>query len=345
MKINEAHINKNFKLFECAIPVKGAKRGIIYDLQRAKFDYIPLELINILERFDGKKLNDVLLFYGNENETVILEYFEFLLREEYIFFTKLNKKYFPKLEIRHEKPYKISNIIIDVNTNTLSHLIQINEQLEDIGCESLQLRFLKHTDCEDFFLRSIKIFKNSSFKNIEIICKEIPMLNEVFLNDFCVLNMKITKFTLFESYENKVKILKPANVLLIKTKTKIKSTSKHTVHINNFMVNMDLYMESKLFNNYYNKKIYINGQGDIMNSPDNEETFGNIGNTNLKDIINDDYFKKLWEIPKDSILKCKDCEYRYMCVDSSIPYESGDAWELQEECDYDPYNARWNIKQ
>src|SRR5690606_32119797 len=103
------------KLYECCIPVKGVKRAIIYDLQRMKFDYIPLSLADILYEFDGKTISDIIQFYGKNNQDIIIEYFNFLLREEYVFFTKLDKNYFPKIEIKHEKPFKLSNIIIDID--------------------------------------------------------------------------------------------------------------------------------------------------------------------------------------------------------------------------------------
>ena len=65
-------------------------------------------------------------------------------------------------------------------------------------------------------------------------------------------------------------------------------------------------------------------------------------NKTLKDVIKTDEVKKKWNINKDRLLVCKDCEYRYMCVDSRYPIEIGDnQWKFNSECHYNPYIAKW----
>jgi hypothetical protein len=52
------------------------------------------------------------------------------------------------------------------------------------------------------------------------------------------------------------------------------------------------------------------------------------------------------EVFKDEIAICKDCEYRYMCVDSRLPlYQNEDnLWVLEGECNYNPYTSEWKKK-
>ena len=53
-----------------------------------------------------------------------------------------------------------------------------------------------------------------------------------------------------------------------------------------------------------------------------EESFGNINTISyneLVEIIQSSQFQKYWKIHKDIITECKNCEYRYMCIDDRLP--------------------------
>ena len=44
-----------YKFYSCCFPVKGAQRGLICDVQRGSYIYLPNELIDALFEFNGKK--------------------------------------------------------------------------------------------------------------------------------------------------------------------------------------------------------------------------------------------------------------------------------------------------
>jgi len=54
MKKYSNFIDIPFHIFACCFPVKGKTRGILYDIQRQDFDYIPNDLIDIIEKYEGK---------------------------------------------------------------------------------------------------------------------------------------------------------------------------------------------------------------------------------------------------------------------------------------------------
>lgn len=107
----------SFKIFACCFPVQGAKQAMICDIQRKTYQIIPSSLYEILTEHDGKTLNEIKKFYDNEYDEIIDEYFEHLEREEYIFFTD-TPQYFPKMDLRWEEPFKITNAIIDIGANS-----------------------------------------------------------------------------------------------------------------------------------------------------------------------------------------------------------------------------------
>jgi radical SAM protein with 4Fe4S-binding SPASM domain len=62
----------------------------------------------------------------------------------------------------------------------------------------------------------------------------------------------------------------------------------------------------------------------------------------LKQLSTDKEFTKLWNIKKDDTKVCKDCEYRYMCVDDRIPIKISETeYKYSTECGYNPYIAKW----
>ena len=53
-------------------------------------------------------------------------------------------------------------------------------------------------------------------------------------------------------------------------------------------------------------------------------------------------FKKYWNITKDEISTCKDCEFRYICTDCRSYTESPeDYYSKPLKCGYSPYTNKW----
>ena len=70
--------------------------------------------------------------------------------------------------------------------------------------------------------------------------------------------------------------------------------------------------------------------------------FGNIKNTTLSEAIHKKDFKKLWNITKDQIEECKDCEYRYVCTDCRVFIkDNANIYSKPSKCNYNPYKSVW----
>jgi SPASM domain peptide maturase of grasp-with-spasm system len=71
-------------------------------------------------------------------------------------------------------------------------------------------------------------------------------------------------------------------------------------------------------------------------------SYGNIVNTNLADVINNSNFTQVWTLNKDKINVCKDCEFRYVCTDCRAYLDSPlDLYSKPLKCGYDPYTCKW----
>lgn len=90
------------------------------------------------------------------------------------------------------------------------------------------------------------------------------------------------------------------------------------------------------------KKAFINKNGDVTNCPSMTKVFGNIQETSLCDIIKSSAFTKYWEITKDNIQICRDCEFRYNCTDCRAFIEDPlNIYSKPIKCSYNPYLGKW----
>jgi len=99
--------------------------------------------------------------------------------------------------------------------------------------------------------------------------------------------------------------------------------------------------ESKDHNSCLRGKISIDINGQIKNCPSMITSFGHFEETNFDEVISNPSFNKQWNINKDSISVCRDCEYRYVCTDCRAFTESGELFGKPLKCRYNPYKGVW----
>ncbi len=72
------------------------------------------------------------------------------------------------------------------------------------------------------------------------------------------------------------------------------------------------------------------------------QSFGNIKDTTLQEALDHPDFKKYWNVTKDQVQVCKDCEFRYICTDCRAYLENPeDMYSKPLKCGYDPYTGVW----
>lgn len=77
------------------------------------------------------------------------------------------------------------------------------------------------------------------------------------------------------------------------------------------------------------------------------QNFGNIKDISLEEALHDKDFKKYWNLTKDKVEVCKDCEFQYICTDCRAyterthKDESGLDISKPLKCGYDPYTGEW----
>ncbi|MCB0570906.1 MAG: grasp-with-spasm system SPASM domain peptide maturase [Phaeodactylibacter sp.] len=335
-------VDKPFRLFSCCIPVRGAERSAICDLQRQKMHFIPDGLYEILTQHEGKTAGQVKAAYQHRFDETIDSYFHLLEKEEYIFYTETPER-FPKMSLRWDEPALITNGIIDIG-ETILPWSEIILQLEALGCRYLHIRCYTGRPLS-FFDALLQKFDGSSVESIILTIRFLSDYAEPLLLDLCTRFPRLSALQIHSMPTGHPFCLGPAPAGPLFFSEEQLNSSVHCGIISPayFRINVKTFTEALNHNSCLNRKISIDVNGDIKNCPSLQESFGNIDNSTLQDAVGKEGFKKYWPITKDQVSVCKDCEFRYICTDCRA-YLAGpdDLFSKPLKCGYDPYTCEWD---
>lgn len=320
--------DRTYILASNCMVVEGYSRNTLQDLQNLNYIFIPNSILGFLLQNENIHQHDII---------------EKLIDNQIIFeIDESDAKHFPKLSLEWDFYGDVTNAIIEIDSSSAFDIKYIINHLINLGCYHLQF----YIDCNNKILETISTLTKDSILNcIEIfIDGNKTMVDNNSLINICNLNKKIKSILIFNSTENKIIQQNENNWGSITSLTSQKLN--HGVDWNYFTSNIRLFSESQTFNIYFNRKLYISSAGEIKNAPETVLSFGNINDINspieLKKIIQKADYQKYWYVKKDLIDVCKDCEFRYMCVDSRLPLQRDiNSWYHEVECNYNPYICKW----
>lgn len=331
-----------FKLFASCIVVKGNKESLIYDLERHASYPISNEYANILNEIQQSELNRFKAkskYSSNEIDNFI----GIFIDEELAFLTD-SPKHFTNLDLVWESPHLITNAIIQLDDNSTYSMEDIVKQLNNIGCQAIQLRIESKASIRKLEYY-VSLFDNSGVRYIELLISR---------------NQKISRssfFKLISAYPRvgSIKIYNSKEDLVVKDKDKFYNNKlfylsksldqiKEKAIQENFRYNITIFSEAQNYNIGLNRKVAITNDGYIKNFLSHKITFGNINEVKIKDIVSKENFQKFWYVSNDVIEKCKDCQYRYCCPSNTEIKIKNERYYKTESCDFDPYKNVWNFQ-
>lgn len=245
-----------------------------------------------------------------------------------------------------ETPSDIEYLILDIDKISVfdDNLI---EQICDIKIKYLQIRFSKEVVLKDIkeVISKIKYINQSGIHEISIVAKYDDELLQYIKENYREISNKFLQFILHSSNEDDFYTLDYVYVTTIKTAIEI-PLSCGLIDLKNINLDRGFYLEAKHYNSCLNKKISIDKEGNIKNCPSMPQSFGNIRDTTLENARNHPEFRKYWNLTKDSIEVCRDCEFRYICTDCRAYTEQtsiskGIDTSKPLKCGYDPYTGEW----
>jgi len=330
-------LDKPYFLYSTCKIVRGFSRSLLYDIHRYKLHYIPNDLHDILINFEGKSINETILFFGENSREIIIEYFEFLFDKNLIHFCEIEEfKYFSKELYNWDSPSIITNAVVEYDG--FYDFSNVLLQLEKLGCYYINFIINKPLNkISDLLGETLE----SNFRSFDLIIED-NNYNKEDIKLFLKKNLRIRQIILYNS--NKEGIIMGSidgEGEIIYTKKNLVYTNKYQKPLKSFVFNKQFFYESKEYNTYFNRKVAINHQGKIKNCLSLDKSYGNVTECEIKEVINNPLFQEIWFINKDKVEECQDCEHRYICLDGRIPVKDNDKWIYQNKCDYNPYNATW----
>lgn len=334
------------KIFANCIPVKGFSQSIICDLQRNVSYFIPNELYEFIILLEKYHIDEIKQNRSTEECQVFDQYIDFLLNHEFghLVYNQEEADLFPKLNTEWDYPSVISNAIIDIDKNSDIDFHLVFQELESLGCRSIQVRIYDEFPIE-YIEGLLDSAENRTMRSIQLYIKHIPDTSDETYLDLVERKSRITG--LFAHSADEDRIIRPdwAPTLTVAKITNIIDSSAHcgVVDENYFTSTIELFTESLGHNNCLNRKISLDKRGNIKNCPSMVESFGNIKDTSLKAAIAKPGFSKYWNITKDQVSVCKDCEFRYICTDCRAFLENpADINSKPLKCGYNPYTKEWS---
>jgi SPASM domain peptide maturase of grasp-with-spasm system len=336
-----------FKKCADVLITEGVIKDVLIDSTRNEIYCIPKSLTYILLNVEEKNLSYYLRKTKSTEQDILLEYIEFIIKNELVIFakSKTELKSFKNIKLDFFFPAFISNLIIEINDSNLNnldyYLVFINKLLV--------------TSCLLVISNILIIQELINF--LDILAKKSKLLEIQLIFNFDIDIVIIKKICINCSLINLVTI-SSKNSILKNINIKIKENIVNVFYLNNyisnnlcgvvnkvfFSINLLHFTESQHHNTCLNRKLSIDAEGNIKNCPSLPEVYGNINDPDLDilQIVESKEFQKYWNIKKDDIKICQVCEFRHVCTDCRAYREDpDDLYSKPLKCGYDPYTGEW----
>lgn len=326
--------NNFLRFYECCMPVKGWNRAAVYDLQRSQVFFVPNELVEIVEDNKEKKLETI--YEENDFQLDLLKkQLSYLHQNELTFYIE-NPENFPEVSKEIIKPNLLEFIYLNIDS--------IDDKKRDF------LKTIDVTGVNNLVLTSNGSVKKDTLKTLldtlkisKVKC--INILAEYSKDDFEEIkdlireDARVRRSVFYNCNEN----IKEEFEHIFFTNRKLeKVLTGGILSPNNLTINLEAYLEGLHKNLYYNQKIFIEDNGDIVRFFNDTSVLGNIYEDDICKIIKEnELLKEFWNISKDKIQQCKICEFRYVCPDNRIPKKVKDTYVYESPCHYNPKTNQW----
>jgi SPASM domain peptide maturase of grasp-with-spasm system len=333
---------KVFRLFACCVPVRGARRSTICDLQRERYELIPNGMYDLLSRYTDHTLEEIRADFPAAAHPTLDEYFDFLVKQEFGFWCE-DPEAFPPMDLSWERPETVTNAIVDVDERSRHDWPSLLAQLDRLGCHALQLRYFRPVSVDELDA-VLGAMARGRLRAVELMLPFDPAWEERTLEDLCLRHQRVLGIVVHSAPETKVeRVSGLETVVFFRAETIDSHAHCGVVGPEWFMASMEGFTEARSFNSCLNRKLSVDAAGEIRNCPSLRRSFGNAATTPLADAVADPAFRELWGITKDQVETCRDCEFRYVCTDCrAFVKNPGDRLSKPAKCGYDPYTARWN---
>ena len=280
--------------------------------------------------------------YGEDNRSVIEEYFQFLLDNEYIFFCEESEtEQFPDVSLSLESPFLINNCIIDSQKYSNHNWKFITSELDELNCPAVQLRFFYREELQKIE-RILQLFDDSSIKNIDLLVEYDETIEVNAYLQLCDRFPRLSGINICNAPQDNVILTSLVKPVSFYSQKILDHQFCGIIHPAYFSINREVFIEATSHNTCLYKKISIDADGQIRNCPSMKESFGSITQTRLRDIALRPEFQFIGTIAKKNIDECRNCEFRMICTDCrAYLTQPEDIYSKPLKCGYNPETMEW----
>lgn len=324
--------------------VAGAKRALVMDLQRGRFQPVPVHMKELMETYNGKQLLTMYAAFDITQHLVLDEYLRFLLEEEYIFLSEdaADADRFIPLPLATAHYSLVGNAIIDIDAQSDFNVAQLIHQLTALGCEQIQVRAYSPLPVQELLAMAAAVTETVC-RCIEFIVPYDHHFKTADWNHLFTGHQRIGSITCYGAPENSTDHY-VAGLIPVHFIEQVITGENHcgVFHPQYFTSNAPHFIESRRHNTCLNRKIAVDKAGYIRNCPSMPQHYGHVSATTLQEALNNPAFTQHWHTHKDMVQTCRDCEFRHVCTDCRAYLEDPhDGCSKPLKCGYDPYTATW----
>lgn len=340
-------IDGYLKMLPTTIFTKGYSRSIIYKCTPPhNFNHIPNTLFEFCREHNNCNIVDIYKSYNVEDFETIDEYIDWLLKNKFAVICKTKEKLTSFLDLKFEYlyPANISNALIEHSKD--ADYCNVFNLISSYGCRHIFIVSLDAISINELETIAANA-EYTSIRSIEILCRHNQNIDINKLCDIVKTNSKIMRIVLHSSEKDKGYITSPNNHFLVSTIEKNINTHNDIFEITSatFSLTLNSYSESIGHNTFYNKKIIIDKNNTIRLNLTTSKEYGSLAKNTIETFLNDTDLKTIWQTSKDKIEVCKDCEYRFICLDYRVPdFSNTDSIKMNIPCSYNPYTLKWATK-
>jgi len=339
-------VNKDlyFIPISSCLVTSGFYRASVMNFHHRELNFIPNILNRIMIKNKHWKVADILDHYPEEYKETITEYLNYLEENRYAYFGEKHEiTLFPDMIMEWDFPSFVTNAIVDIKDLSLLNYFNIIDQLDNVDCSHLQLRLYDSVSDKGKIIELLEYADKKSFHTLGVVIDYNVFGNKESYTELVKNIKRIDHIIVYSSPESGKEIFNYECAFISYSTNKFDVTETcGYVDVEYFSLNIEHFTESLQYNTCLNRKICIDADGFIKNCPSLKPTFGRISDTTLAEAMEKPGFKGLWNIRKDQIDVCRDCEFRHICTDCRVfirDYE--DIYSQPAKCGYNPYIGKW----
>lgn len=348
IKMMNNYNNKFFILSSSCALTKGASRTLIQDFQRSNADFVPNDYYYLCNLLNRHKISDIADIVENSSLADYYKFVDFMLEREYAFISD-ELQAFPEISKElYEDENSIYDAIIDIDMNNINtkKLETFLSDLKKLHCTDLQVRIYNYSNLDRLNLLLKKIC-NHIFYYVEL---HLDSSEHITFEDCCNIILNYASITNIYLYNAVKSISKDYNentegCYPLKMGTvyyvAVELNNNNCGCISNYSKiyrDARFYKMSQVHNSCLYKKVSLDKDGNVRNCPSMFEKY-NLSE-GLEKIINSPAFRKYWDITKKDVEDCKDCEFRFNCLDCRAHTKGNGIFSKPITCKYNPFWAK-----